>query len=525
MKDYPNSSVAETRDEPKEEGCLSLQEQLLGERNLIIVSNRGPGTWQIGENEEMIFERGGGGLVTALLGLANRVQGTWISAALSDADRQWGEGDVPIGENGGSLHLAFVRPEPDAYAGYYDVISNPLLWFLQHSMWDLAHHPTITRDTWMAWQNGYVAVNQKFADAVARQIQSTAGVSLVMLQDYHLYLTPQLIREKISRSRRKMGRKQFILSFFIHIPWPGPEDWVVLPPIMRQSILESLCAVDLLGFQTRADAVNFLRTCEMLLPRGSVNYRRRRIWLHNHATQVRDFPISIDVEGLHEQAASEEVENYRKLLDDLGGGLQVILRIDRTEPSKNIVRGFQAYEDLFEMYPEHRNKVKFIALLVPSRLEVEEYQTYLDEINAAAGRVNARYGSSDWEPVRVLVGENYLRALGALQIYDVLLVNPVADGMNLVAKEGPTLNQKAGVIVLSERAGASQQLGEDALVISPFDVYETAQALHTALVMPDKERQKRAEHLKKSIEREDIRAWLCSQLEAINHLDLEKKDE
>jgi len=289
---------------------------------------------------------------------------------------------------------------------------------------------------------------------------------------------------------------------------------------MRQEILYGLCAVDVLGFQTRQDSINFLRTCESLLPRASVNYRRRRVWYRNHATHARAFPISIDVGALRRLAGSEEVTAHRAEIEELVGDCKLILRIDRIEPSKNIVRGFLAFEEMLELYPEHQGKVKFLALLVPSRLDVDEYKNYLDELMAAAGRINARYGDSEWEPVRVLVGDSYPRAVAAMHRYDALLVNAIADGMNLVAKEGPMLNARAGVLVLSERAGARQQLEPGALIVSPCDVYATAEALHQALVMPADERQERALQLAQVVEREDITDWLCRQLKAVTDLHL-----
>jgi trehalose 6-phosphate synthase len=185
-----------------------------------------------------------------------------------------------------------------------------------------------------------------------------------------------------------------------------------------------------------------------------------------------------------------------------------------------MVRGFLAFEDMLELYPEYRGRVQFLALLVPSRLDVEEYKHYLDDLMATAGRVNATYGDSEWEPVRVLVGDNYSRAVAAMQLYDVLLVNAIADGMNLVAKEGPIVNERNGVLVLSERTGARQQLEPGALIVSPVDVYATAEALHKALVMPAEERQERARRLQWLIESEDISAWLCRQLETIVELNL-----
>jgi trehalose 6-phosphate synthase len=213
------------------------------------------------------------------------------------------------------------------------------------------------------------------------------------------------------------------------------------------------------------------------------------------------------------------VADYRAEIQDIVGDQQMILRIDRIEPSKNIIRGFLAFDELLERYPEHCGRVKFLALLVPSRMDVKEYRNYLDELMATAGRVNATHGSPEWEPVRVLVGDSYPRAVAAMQLYDVLMVNAIVDGMNLVAKEGPILNQRDGVLILSERAGARQQLEPGALIVSPCDVYATAEALHQALVMSAEDREERACRLQWIVRRQDIADWLCSQLEAISKLE------
>jgi len=173
---------------------------------------------------------------------------------------------------------------------------------------------------------------------------------------------------------------------------------------------------------------------------------------------------------------------------------------------------------MLELYPEHRGRVKFFALLVPSRLEVDQYHDYHDELTAAAGWINAMYGTSEWEPVRILSGENYPRAVAALQIYDVLLVNSIADGMNLVAKEGPLVNRRDGVVVLSERTGARQQLEPGALVISPCDIYATAEALHRALSMSSSERRSRAERLRQLVIENDINEWFLSQLRMLRSI-------
>ncbi|MFZ6029980.1 MAG: alpha,alpha-trehalose-phosphate synthase (UDP-forming) [Chloroflexota bacterium] len=480
---------------------------------VIIVSNRGPVTTSQNEIGEYEFQRSAGGLVTALTGLARLLDLTWISCASNASDAAWGEGRVPLTDEGDLIRIKFLTPDEQAYEGYYNVIANPLLWFLQHSMWDVPRAPIINRLTWQAWNDGYVQVNRLFAQEIANQITRTSRPALVMLQDYHLYLVTRYLRDAISLRNVTMLQ-------FIHIPWPGPEYWGILPPSMRHAILQGLCAVDLLGFQTREDALNFMRTCDSYLPKVHIKYNRGRVWYQNHATHVRDFPISIDVGALKRMAESDEVKQYDAEIQGIVGDRKLILRIDRIEPSKNIIRGFHAFEETLEIHPEYCGQVTFLALLVPSRLGVNEYQSYLDELMAAAGRINAFYGNSEWEPVRILVGENYARAVAALKQYDVLLVNAIADGMNLVAKEGPTVNERDGVLILSERAGAQQQLESGAIIISPCDVYATAEAMHQALIMPAEQRQAYAERLRWLIEREDINAWLKWQFDAMADLNL-----
>ncbi|HHY89981.1 MAG TPA: trehalose-6-phosphate synthase [Chloroflexi bacterium] len=494
--------------------CPEKNNAQIIDRSLIIVSNRAPMSLSRDESGQITFQRGSGGLVTALMGLVQNIDASWIAAAESDVEREWHYGRVSLLDEEHTIQLRFIRPGEEEYDRYYNQISNPLIWFLQHSMWDVVTSPTITAETWAAWEQGYVPVNRQFAEAVAEQIKQSRQRTLVMFQDYHLYLAPRVLRQILGPQRMQ----NHILTHFVHIPWPGSEDWGILPPGMRQAILEGLCANDVVGFQTREDALNFIRSVESHLPRSHVNFSRGRIWYRNHATYVRDFPISIDVDALKQLALSERVASHRQQLEDFVQGRQLIVRIDRTEPSKNIARGFQAYESMLEMYPEHCGSVQFVAILVPSRLKVEEYQSYLDDLMAAAGRVNARFGTSDWEPVRVLLGEDYDRAIAALQLYDVLLVNAIADGMNLVAKEGPVVNQRDGVLILSERAGARQQMEPGATIISPCDVFGTANALHQALIMPAEIRRERALRLRKIVEEADVNDWFCEQLSTISQL-------
>ncbi len=497
----PNDDLRDT--------CVDLRDELFRNRSLIIAANRGPVTFQTAEDGSRTFTRGSGGLVTALAGLAQHVDALWVACARTDTDIEWQEGHVSLWQSPETIQVRFLSPEPAAYDAYYNVIANPLLWFLHHQMWDIPRQPVIDITTWRAWTEGYVAVNRLYADAIVEQARTAAKRPLVMLQDYHLYLAPRMIRLALRPAERPT------LLHFVHIPWPGPDYWSILPRDMRIPILEGLLGTDLLGFQTQDDVLNFLRTCERNLSRVSVRYSTQRVWYKNHHTQVRAFPISIDVAALKRLAATERVRAFRTEIENLIGDRKMLLRIERIEPSKNVVRGFQAYGEMLELFPELRGQVKFLAILVPSRMDLGEYRNYLSEIMTAVGNVNAIYGSSDWEPIRVLLGEDYERAVAAMQCYDVLLVNSIADGMNLVAKEGPIVNDRAGQLVLSERTGAREQLQDGSLVIAPCDVHATAHALRRALTMPEDEKERRAALLRERVEREDINWWLCQQLEAV----------
>ncbi|MDX1416799.1 MAG: trehalose-6-phosphate synthase [Candidatus Promineifilaceae bacterium] len=489
-------------------------DEFFADRSLIIAANRGPVMFQTAEDGSRTFTRGSGGLVTALVGLARRVGATWIGCARTDEDVNWEKGELALWKGRETIGVHLLSPDPAAYEAYYNVIANPLLWFLQHSMWDIPRKPVIDRSTWAAWQEGYVAVNQLFAAAIINQCRTAEKPPLVMLHDYHLYLTPRLVRSQMRPSERPT------LTHFVHIPWPGPDYWSILPARMRQAILEGLLGVDLLGFQTNDDVLNFIRTCQQYLSRVGARYKIKRVWYRNHATHVRAFPISIDVQGLRRVARSTEVGRLRDEIEEMVGERQLILRIERIEPSKNIIRGFQAYDEMLTLHPELQEKVLFLAILVPSRLDLGEYRDYLDEVMAAVGHINAAYATGTWEPVRVLVGEKYERAVAAMQRYDVLLVNSIADGMNLVAKEGPIVNKRHGQLVLSERTGAREQLEAAALVIAPCDISATANALHQALIMPAAKRRARARELRAIVEESDVYWWLCQQIEAVERLGL-----
>lgn len=473
---------------------------------IVIASNRGPFSFSTRKDGSFGVKRGAGGLVTALAALAQKHDVLWIASALSRGDHVWAHqhGSTPQNVQGIQLQLIRSRSK-EQYEQYYNVISNPLLWFIQHQLWDTPRQPNITADTWKAWHEGYVAVNELFAQAIAGAVEDVNRPVIVFPQDYHLYMVPHFLHQMLG------DRVQ--IQPFIHIPWPGPDAWRVLPDQMRNAIFRSLLMSTHIGFQTEKDAFNFVQTCRFYLDDAHSRGSRNSIYYQGRKVMASAYPISIDVEKVEELAQSRSSRQSEEEILKFANGRKLILRTDRVEPSKNILRGLQAFQELLEIHPEHRDKVQMVALLVPSRMEVDEYQDYLQEIMSLAGFINVQYGDGYWEPVRILLGDNYPRAIATMKLYDVLLVNPIADGMNLVAKEGVLVNENDGVLVLSEYAGAFYELGEDALAVSPFDTFGTAEALHQALTMPREERHERAERLRQKVRYADVKRWFYQQVE------------
>lgn len=472
---------------------------------IVIASNRGPFSFRLRKDGGFSTQRGAGGLVTALSAIAENYDVLWVAAALNKGDELWAQQREGAAAEVENITLRLIHVARARYEQYYNVISNPLLWFIQHQLWDIPRHPSITRKTMDAWAKGYVAVNKQMADSVADSLPDTTRPILIMPQDYQLYLLPHFLRKRLGFEVQ--------IQPFIHIPWPGPDAWRVLPEAMRTAILTSLLESDRIGFQTKTDAFNFVQTCRFYLPDAHSHGSRDTIHYRDRTVKACAYPISIDVEKVESLAASPQADLYKAQIAGFAGDRKLILRIDRVEPSKNILRGLQAYRALLEDYPEHRRRVAMLALLVPSRMEVDEYQSYLQEIMAEAGLINAAYNDGVWEPVRIILGDNYQRAIAAMQLYDVLLVNPIADGMNLVAKEGVLVNQRDGVLVLSEYAGAFYELGEHATAVSPFDIYSTAKALHQALTLPSEEKHQKAAALREIVRKSDIRQWFALQLD------------
>lgn len=470
---------------------------------LILVSNRGPVSFGRDDAGELTHSRGAGGLVTALTAVCRQRDSVWIATAMT------GE-DIELSRSGSVLEVedltvSFVEHGPEAYDLMYNHLANPLLWFIQHYLYDLPLQPELGEETRRAWDKGYVPVNRNFARAIARATKSDERFPVIMLHDYQLYLTPLHVREELDRPA--------FISLFVHIPWPQPDHWRVLPRDIRRTLLESLLAADILAFHTRRYARNFLDTVSQLLgsevdfAAGIVHHDGREVW-------VRAYPISIDTAEFEALATGEEVlRQEREYLAQLPGRL--LIRVDRMDLSKNIVRGFSAYGRMFDRHPSMKGEVTFFAQLQPSREDIREYAEYAQTVQRTIDRVNAEHGTANWQPIVLSMEDNFPRAVAAYRNYDAILVNPVFDGMNLVAKESAIVNTKDGVLILSENAGAFEELGEHALTVNPFDLDEQADAIHRALNMSGEERHRRAEGLRQTVRAKTIDDWVRDQFEDI----------
>jgi trehalose 6-phosphate synthase len=471
---------------------------------LVLVSNRGPVSFE----PDGSVRRGTGGLVTALIGLATHRDVTWIASTMTEGDvavaQRHGGRPFPVqAPGGGRYRVKLVASEPDAYDRFYNITANPMLWFIQHYLWDLSNAPDIRRSEVEAFEFGYNVVNEDLARAVLDEIEGIEH-PVVMAHDYHLYTLPALIRR---------ARPDAFLHHFVHIPWSQSDSWRVLPTIIREEIYHGILSNDIIGFHTHSYRRNFLQCCEDLLgldvdhAEGIVHVDDREVW-------VRNYPLPIDAGAVQAVAVRPrtlkfEQELMRRRREYL------ILRVDRADLSKNVLRGFTAFDVFLDQHREFRERVTFIAQLMPSRTDVPEYAEYLERIEAVVAVVNHRHGSPDWMPIQLKLRDDLEEAVAAYKHYDVLIVNAMFDGMNLVAKEGPMVNEHAGVSILSENTGAHEELHEYALSVNPFDIQELADSIHAALTMAPEERERRHAGLRSIVTARNPGDWIDEQLQDI----------
>ncbi len=492
---------------------------------LVLLSNRGPVSFDRDTSGRTVT-RGAGGLVSALSGLAEHLDdAVWVCGASTPEDTVVaGEargGSIVVqtapsphvveGEpNGPTIRVRLVVTDPVAYADFYSVWSNPILWFVQHGLYGRVLSPIITQAEHDAFENGYAAVNRVYADAVADEVRARGGKALVLLQDYHFYLVAERVRELCP---------DVLLTHFVHVPWPGPDEWRVLPAGIRKRLLSGLLGSDVVGFHTRRYARNFVLCAQELLGLD-VDLDKLSVVVGDRTVRARYYPISVDTAALDALMDTEEVTTHVTMLRHafLDGDRQLILRVDRTDPSKNVVRGFLAFGTLLDQHPELVGKVSFLALLQPSRTDVSEYADYIALIGAVVAEINARHTKEGQQPIDLRMAEDFPLAVAAYSICDVIMANAIADGMNLVVKEVAVVNRSGGVLALSENAGAHEELGEYSVTLHPFDVQQMADALHEALTMPMEERQQRLAAAAEQVRTHDVGRWLGEQLDDLARL-------
>lgn len=459
-----------------------------GRRGLVVVSNRGPLTFRMGPGDRPERAGSGGGLASALHPLLAGTGATWVSAAMSEADRAATEQGLMV-EDG--MELVTLCLDRDQYTKAYDVVSNGTLWFAHHHLFDLPRRPRFDRRWHEAWA-AYRQVNRAFADAAAGVAPPGATV---LVQDYHLSLTGAMLAG---------DRPDLRTVHFSHTPFAEPGVLRALPTAAARELLAGMAGFGRCGFHT-ARWERAFRACfddpELAGPTASAP-----------ATFVA--PLGPDVAAFRAEAANRQNGPADRDLATAAGDRSVILRVDRIELSKNIIRGFLAFEELLQTHPEWVGRVVFVALTYPSREGLADYLAYRSEVEHTAVRINERWGTGDWTPVLLTVADDRSRSMAAFGRYDVLLVNPVRDGLNLVAKEGPLVNTRHGTLVLSREAGAWEELADVALGVNPFDLRETADALHTALGLDPAERARRSASLVAAVEARTAADWLADQLAA-----------
>jgi len=451
--------------------------------DLVVASNRGPLSFSLDDTGRPVPAGSAGGLAAALYPMLSGSGATWVACAMSEADRAAAAQGLMTD---GGIELRTVEPSPDTYRMAYDVVSNSTLWFMHHHLFDLARRPRIDDRFMEAWK-AYGELNQLFSEAVC---DVAAEGATVLVQDYHLYLLPGMLQR---------ARPDLRTVHFSHTPFADPGIMRVLPARVARDLLSGMAASRSCGFHTARWEHGYRACCADL----GVDPGRTFV-----------SPLTPDAENLAARAASPECAEARRRLDDMLGGRQLVARVDRIEPSKNLLRGFWAFDELLDRRPDLRGRLVMVAHAYNSRQSLAEYLAYANEVEHTAARVNELWGTADWQPVVLEVADDTASSLAALTRYDVLLVNPLRDGLNMVAKEGPLLNDRNGVVALSREAGAYEELRGKVLEVNPFDVSATAAAMAAAVDLEPAERMRRAEALRELVQRRKPVDWLSDLLAA-----------
>ncbi|WP_326699094.1 trehalose-6-phosphate synthase [Streptomyces sp. NBC_01754] len=448
---------------------------------VLVASNRGPVSYTLREDGSLDSKRGGGGLVSGLSAVEDKV---WVCAALSDGDRE------AVRRGVGEPGVRMLDIDASVHADAYNGIANSVLWFVHHMLYQTPVEPVFDAEFRRRWAS-FEAYNRAFAEALAEEADPD---SVVLVQDYHLTLVPGMLRDL---------RPDLRIGHFSHTPWAPVDYFRLLPDDIGEQVLHGILGADRAAFLTRRWADAFIGCCtEILGGTGGT-----RIGVHG---------LGADADFLRRRSREADVDEWMATLrEQVGEGRKTIVRVDRTELSKNIVRGLHAYRALLEERPEWRERVVHVAFAYPSRQDLTVYRDYTAEVQRVAEDINATYGTAGWTPVLLHVDDDFARSLAAYRLADVALVNPIRDGMNLVAKEVPVVSDHGCALVLSREAGAYEELGEDAIVVNPYDVSATAAALHEALTMDADERSARTGRLAAAATSLPPQQWFLDQLDAL----------
>ncbi|MCX4233560.1 alpha,alpha-trehalose-phosphate synthase (UDP-forming) [Streptomyces ortus] len=462
-----------------------------GTHPVLVASNRGPVSYTKDESGELTAKRGGGGLVSGLSAIGPDAGALWVCSALGDGDRE----AVRRGVSEDGVRMLDI--DADTHAAAYNGIANSALWFVHHMLYQTPLEPVFDAGFRRQWA-AYETYNQAFAEALAEEAADGAAV---LVQDYHLTLVPRMLREL---------RPDLRIGHFSHTPWAPADYFRLLPDDIAAKVLHGILGADRAAFLTRRWADAFTDCCRAVL--GDDFDPDTRIGVHG---------LGADADFLRERSHREDVDERMAALREQigtapdGSARKTIVRVDRTELSKNIVRGLLAYRELLEDRPEWRERVVHVAFAYPSRQDLAVYRDYTAEVQRVADEINSAYGTDGWTPVVLHVKDDFARSLAAYRLADVALVNPIRDGMNLVAKEVPVVSDDGCVLVLSREAGAYEELGDDSVVVNPYDVSGTAEALHEALLVPAGERAERTKRLAAAATALPPAQWFLDQLQAV----------
>lgn len=456
------------------------------------------------------MKTGAGGIVPALAPIMENIGGTWISSTMNDADiemaRRFPQNRIPIPLENPKFNVHLLIFNKKKYDEFYNKFHNPLLWFIHHYLWNLAEKPEIDDSIHQAWKS-YQYVNQKFAEKIIEEVNSTEKKPLVMLQDTHLQTCPSYIREKFD---------DVFLSQFIHIPWPQSEYFSILPEYIQKTIVEGLLSNNHIGFHIKSYVKNFLMICEKYADK--VDFKNYIVYYEGRETHIKNYPISVDIDRLNRLAESREVLKQEQYVKKIKGNNFLIYRTERTDPSKNIVRGFKAYDLFFQKHPEFLGKVTFFITGMATREKVKEYRDYKAKVNAIIDEINEKYSKEGWKPIVPHFDAEYSLVTAAFKNYDLLLINSIHDGMNIVPKEGSIVNKNNGILIISDTTGSYDELKEYSLNINATDISETADAIYKAVHMRHEEREKRLNGLKGRIQQYDVYKWIGEQFNDIENL-------